>query len=448
MDAATLATVIMTVSVIITLALGFPIALSIGVSSVFAMMVILPFPQAMTTAAQRTFTGANSFSLLAIPFFILAGNIMNNGGIAKRLIGCANILAHRLPGSLAQTNIVANMMFGAVSGSGVAAASAMGGILHPLEKEEGYSPEFSAAVNIASGPTGMMIPPSNIMIVYATVAGSVSIAALFIGGYVPGILWGIGCMIVASIFAKRHGYVTTKRYSKKEILITLWKGLPSLFLIVVVIGGILFGVFTATEGSAIAVVYSLVLSFIYKSIKISSLPKILLESVKTTAVVEFMVCVSSIMSWVLSFAKIPQMVSVGMLQLSDNPIVILIIMNIILLIIGTFMDPTPAVLIFTPIFLPIVAVWGMHPVHFGLMMVMNLCIGTITPPVGAILFAGCRIGGVKIENVIRPLSAYFIVVLIALLMVTYIPALSLAIPELLGLVKLPEGFNMFFIGLQ
>ncbi len=446
MDVATLAALVMIVGVVVTLVMGFPIGLSIGFSSVLAMMVILPFPQAMTTAAQRTFTGANSFSLLAIPFFVLAGNIMNNGGIAKRLIGCANIFARRLPGSLAQTNIVANMMFGAVSGSGVAAASAMGGILRPLEEDAGYDPSYSAAVNIASGPTGMMIPPSNIMIVYATVAGSVSIAALFMAGYVPGILWGLGCMIVAGIIAKKRGYVSVQAYTAKEVLTTLWQGIPSLFLIVIVIGGILGGVFTATEGSAIAVVYSLLLSFAYKSIKIKDLPKILLESVKTTAVVEFLVCVSAIMSWVLSFARIPQMVSAGMLQLSDNPIIILLIMNAVLLIVGTFMDPTPAVLIFTPIFLPIVQAWGMHPVHFGLMMVMNLCVGTITPPVGAILFAGCRIGRVKIEAVIRPLLMYFLVVFIALLMVTYIPVLSLGIPHALDLIKLPETFNMFFIG--
>ena len=447
MEVATIAALVMIFTIIITLALGFPIGLSIGGGSVFAMMVILPFEPAMTTAAQKLFTGANSFSLLAIPFFVLAGNIMNNGGIAHRLIGCANLIAGRLPGHLAQTNIVANMMFGAVSGSGVAAASAMGGILGPLEDEEGYEPSYSAAVNIASGPTGMMIPPSNIMIVYATVAGSVSIAALFMAGYVPGIIWGIGCMIVAGIVAKKRKYVNKKTYKFAEACNVIWQGLPSLLLIVLVIGGILGGIFTATEGSAIAVVYSLLLSFIYKSIKLKDLPQILLDSVKTTAVVEFLVCVSAVMSFVLSFARIPQMVSAGMLQISENPFVILMIMNVILLFVGTFMDPTPAVLIFTPIFLPICETWGMHPVHFGLMMVMNLCVGTITPPVGAILFAGCRISNVKIQEVIKPLLWYFLVVFIALLLVTYIPFLTLGIPASLGLITLPETFNMFITGL-
>lgn len=433
MNIAALAALVMVVGIVITLALGFPIGLSIGTSSAAAILVILPFQQAMITAAQRFFTGANSFSLLAIPFFVLAGNIMNNGGIAHRLIGCARLVAHRLPGDLAQTNIVANMLFGAISGSGVAAASAMGSILGPMEKEEGYSEEFSAAVNIASGPTGMMIPPSNIMIVYSTVAGSVSIAALFMAGYIPGILWGIGCMVLTGFMAYKRGYISHGGYSVKQALKVLWEGVPSLLLIVIVIGGILKGVFTATEGSAIAVVYSLVLSFIYRTLKVSDLPKILLDSVKTTAVVEFLVCVSSIMSWVMSFAKIPQMISSAMLGISSNPIVLLLIMNLVLLIVGTFMDPTPAVLIFTPIFLPIVQAWGMSAVHFGLMMVMNLCVGTITPPVGAILFAGCKIGNVKIEQVIRTLLPFFGVVVVTLLMVTFIAPLSMAIPTALGL---------------
>ena len=445
MASATTAALIMVVLTVVTLILGFPIGLSIGIGSAASIMSILPFDQALITAAQRFFTSANSFSLLAIPFFVLAGNIMNNGGIAKRLIGCARLVAHRLPGDLAQTNIVANMLFGAISGSGVAAASAMGSILGPMEKEEGYAIDYSAAANIASGPTGMMIPPSNIMIVYATVAGSVSIAALFMAGYIPGVLWGLGCMILAGVVAKKRGYISKEHYTMKRALKVLWEGIPSLLLIVIVIGGILMGVFTATEGSAIAVVYSLVLSFIYRSITIKDLPKILLDSVKTTATVEFLVCVSGIMSWVMSFTKIPQLIATSLLALTNNPITILLIMNVVLLIVGTFMDPVPAVLIFTPIFLPICQTFGMHAVHFGLMIVMNLCVGTITPPVGAILFAGCKIANVKIDGVIKQLLPYFAIVCVSLLLVTFIPFLSLAIPSALGLVNIPEGFNMFFV---
>lgn len=445
MDTITLSAVLMVAIITVTLILGFPIGLSIGLGATAAILVILPFEQALTTASQRFFTSANSFSLVAIPFFVLAGNIMNSGGIAKRLIDAARLLTHRLPGDLAQTNIVANMLFGAVSGSGVAAASAMGSILGPMEEKEGYAKDFSAAVNIASGPTGMMIPPSNLMIVYATVAGSVSIAALFMAGYIPGIIWGIGCMIFAGFTAKKLGYHADLSFTAKESLAILWKAIPSLLLIVIVIGGILGGIFTASEGSAIAVAYALILSFIYRTIKIKDLPKILLESAKTTAVVEFLVCVSGIMAWVMSFTKIPQLIASLLLGLGSSPIVILLIINFVLLIVGTFMDPTPAVLIFTPIFLPICASFGMHPVHFGLMMVMNLCVGTITPPVGAILFAGCKIGNVKIEEVIKSLLPYFGVVVVALLFVTFIPGLSLIIPNSLGLITLPENYNMLFV---
>ena len=446
MDATTLAIILLLTITVVTLIIGFPIGLSIGLGSFVAMMVLMPSQQALLTSAKRYFTGANSFSLLAIPFFVLAGNLMNNGGIAKRLVGCARLIAHFFPGEIAQTNIVANMLFGAVSGSGVAAASAMGSILGPMEKEEGYDPAYSAAANIASCPTGMMIPPSNIMIVYATVASGVSIAALFMGGYLPGILWGIGCMVLAGIKAKKRGYVSHTHYDFKKTLKVLWEGIPSLLMIVIVIGGIIGGIFTATEGSAIAVVYSLLLGFLYRNIKLKDLPKIFLDSVKTTAVVEFMVCVSAILSFVMTFTRIPQTISTAVLATTSNPIVILIIMNVVLLIVGCFMDPTPAVLIFTPIFLPIAQTFGMNPIHFGLMIVMNLCVGTLTPPVGAILFAGCKIANIKIDEVIGELLPYFVVVLISLILVTYIPFFSLAIPKALGLVTLPANFNMFFIG--
>ena len=433
MTTTALAGVVMIALIFVTLAVGFPIGLSIGIGSAAAVYIIMPNAGSMMVSAQKMFQSVNSFALLAIPFFVLAGNLMNFGGIARRLVGCAKLVAHRLPGALAQTNIVANMLFGAMSGSGVAAAVAMGGILGPLEKEEGYSDEYIAVCNIASGPTGMMIPPSNIMIVYSTVAGSVSIAALFMAGYMPGILWGLGCMVVAGIMAKRRGYVSTDHYTWKFILKTLWEGIPSLLMIVIVIGGILGGIFTATEGSAIAVAYALILSFIYKNITVKDLPKIIFESVKTTAVIEYLVCVSGIMGYVMSYTKIPALVASAILGLTNSPVIILLIMNVILLIVGCFMDPTPAVLIFTPIFLPIVQTWGMHPVHFGLMMIMNLCVGTLTPPVGAILFAGCRTHGVKIEQIIKMLLPFFIVILVCLLLITYVPWLSMFIPQALGL---------------
>ncbi|HSR03794.1 MAG TPA: TRAP transporter large permease [Proteiniclasticum sp.] len=435
MDIALQAGLIMLVAVPILLIIGVPISIGIGLSSTLAMALILPFENAMITSAQRLFIGTNSFSLLAIPFFILAGNIMNNGGIAIRLVNCAKVISGKLPGSLAQSNIVANMLFGAISGSGVAAAAAVGGTMGPLQEKEGYSKEFSAAVNIASAPTGMLIPPSNTLIVYSTVAGSVSVSALFIAGYIPGILWGLGVMIIAGIMAKKEGYVSKDHYTLKRGLMVFLDAIPSLLLIVIVIGGILKGVFTATEGSAIAVVYSLVLSFIYRAIKPKDLPKILLDSARMTAIVIFMIGVSSIMSWVMAFTNIPQIIANALLSITSSKIIILLIMNVILLVIGTFMDPTPAVLIFTPIFLPMAESFGMHPVQFGIMIVFNLCIGTITPPVGPILFTGCKVGGVTIEQVFKRLIPFFIVTSVILLLVTFMPALSMTLPQMLDLVK-------------
>lgn len=423
------------VSLVIFLAIGVPISISIGLSSTIAMLVILPFDGAMVTSAQRVFIGTNSFSLLAIPFFILAGNIMNTGGIAIRLINCAKLFGRRFYGPLAQANVVANMLFGAISGSGVAAAAAVGGTISPIEEKEGYDKRFSSAVNISSAPTGMLIPPSNTLIVYSTVAGSVSISALFIAGYLPGILWGLGVMAVAGIMAKKLKYKSEGNINVKQIVKTILDAVPSLLLIIIVIGGILKGVFTATEGSAIAVVYSLILSLIYREMKLSDLPKIFLSSAQMTAIVIFMIGVSSIMSWVMAFANIPQKIAELLLGVTDSKVIILIIMNIILLVIGTFMDPTPAVLIFTPIFLPIVERFGMTPVHFGIMLVFNLCIGTITPPVGPILFTGCKVGRVSIEEVFKWLLPFYTVTILILFLVTFIPGFSLVLPQMFGLIK-------------
>lgn len=435
MDLALQIGVFIFVSLVIFLAIGVPISISIGLSSTIAMLVILPFDGAMVTSAQRVFIGTNSFSLLAIPFFILAGNIMNTGGIAIRLINCAKLFGRRFYGPLAQANVVANMLFGAISGSGVAAAAAVGGTISPIEEKEGYDKRFSSAVNISSAPTGMLIPPSNTLIVYSTVAGSVSISALFIAGYLPGILWGLGVMVVAGIMAKKLKYKSEGNINVKQVVKTILDAVPSLLLIIIVIGGILKGVFTATEGSAIAVVYSLILSLIYREMKLSDLPKIFLSSAQMTAIVIFMIGVSSIMSWVMAFANIPQKIAELLLGVTDSKVIILIIMNIILLVIGTFMDPTPAVLIFTPIFLPIVEKFGMTPVHFGIMLVFNLCIGTITPPVGPILFTGCKVGRVSIEEVFKWLLPFYAVTILILFLVTFIPGFSLILPKAFGLIK-------------
>ena len=435
MSTALLSGLIILVLLVIMLIAGVPIAVALGISSICAILPVMDTSVAVLTGAQRIFSGISVFSLLAIPFFILAGNIMNKGGIAVRLINLAKLVTGRAPGALAHTNVVANMLFGAISGSGTAAASAMGSIIGPIEKDEGYDPNFSAAANIATAPTGLLIPPSNVMITFSLVSGGTSVAALFMAGYIPGILWGLACMVVVYFIAKKKGYRSTSKITGKEKIKVLLEAIPCLLLIIIVIGGIIGGIFTATEGSVVAVVYSLLLSlFGYKSIKLKEIPQILKESAEMTGIIIFLIGVSSIMSWVMAFTNIPSLVSEGLLAISDNKFVILFIINIILLIVGTFMDMTPACLIFTPIFLPVCTALGMNTIHFGIMMIFNLCIGTITPPVGTTLFVGVKVGKVKIETVFRQLLWYFLAIFIVLMLVTYIPQLSLWLPSLMGYV--------------
>ncbi len=436
MDIALLSGLIIFVVLLIMLLAGVPIAVSLGVSSILAILPILDRGAAVVTGAQRIFSGISVFSLLAIPFFILAGNIMNRGGIAVRLINLAKLATGRIPGALAHTNAVANMLFGSISGSGTAAASAMGSIIGPIEEEEGYDREFSAAANIATAPTGLLIPPSNVMITYSLVSGGTSVAALFMAGYIPGILWGLACMTVIFFFAKKKGYLSTRTFDASERWKVILDAVPSLLLIVVVIGGIIGGIFTATEGSVVAVVYTLILSlFFYRTIRIRELPKIFLDSAEMTGIIIFLIGVSSIMSWVMAFTGIPGLVANALLGISSSRIVIFLIINVILLVVGTFMDMTPATLIFTPIFLPVCQKLGMHMVHFGIMMIFNLCIGTITPPVGTTLFVGVKVGKTSIEKVVGPLLWYFAAIFAVLMLVTYVPVLSLWLPGLLGYIK-------------
>ncbi len=419
-------------SFIVLLAFAVPVSFAIGISTLLTILMSLPLEATIAVVSQKMATALDSFSLLAIPFFILAGNLMNSGGIAMRLINLAKVMGGRLPGSLAHCNVLANMMFGAISGSAVAAAAAVGGTMAPLQKKEGYDPAYSASVNIASCPTGLLIPPSNTLIVYSLVSGGTSIAALFLAGYVPGILMGLGVMVVAGIIAKRRGYPVAERTTWAQIMKTAWDALPSLFLIVIIMGGIISGLFTATEASAIAIVYTLFLAVIvYRQVKLRDLPKIILDSAVTTSVVLLLIGCSMGMSWAMANADIPYMISDAILGVSENPLVILLIINITLLIVGIFMDMTPAVLIFTPIFWPIAQEMGMDPVHFGIMMVFNLCIGILTPPVGSALFIGCSVGKVSIDKVIVQLIPFFVVLFLTLMLVTYIPQISLFLPNLL-----------------
>jgi tripartite ATP-independent transporter DctM subunit len=420
-------------SFVILLSLNVPIAISIGVSSILTMLFTIAPGPAVTTVAQQMATGINSFTLLAIPFFILSGMLMGRGGIARRLIDMAKVIVGVFPGGLAYVNILACMFFGAISGSAVAATSAIGGFMIPIMNKEGYNKNFNTAITVTASTTGLLIPPSNILIVYSLASGGVSIAALFIAGYLPGILVGLGLMAVAAITAIIKKYPTGSRVSLLEALKKVLDSIPSLLLIVIVIGGIIAGFFTATEASAVAVVYSFFLSVVlYREIKLKEIPDVLLKTVETTAIVMLLIGASTAMSWILSYENIPQNISATLVSLTNSKVVIFLIINMVLLAVGTFMDMTPAVLIFTPIFLPVATNLGMDPIHFGIMMVLNLCIGLCTPPVGSVLFVGCGISKTSITDMVKPLLPLYIAMVVALLFVTYIPEISLWLPRFFG----------------
>ncbi|MBT5270567.1 MAG: TRAP transporter large permease, partial [Candidatus Marinimicrobia bacterium] len=388
---------------------------------------------AITTIAQRVATGIDSFALLAIPFFILSGQLMGRGGIARRLIDFAKVLVGMFPGGLAYVNVVACMFFGAISGSAAAATTAIGGFMIPVMNKEGYDKNFNTALTVTASTTGLLIPPSNILIVYSLASGGVSIAALFIAGYIPGILLGTGLIGAAAIIATIRKYPRGERPSLVYAIKKLGDAIPSLMLIVIVIGGIIAGIFTATEASAIAVLYSLLLSLVfYKEVKVGQLSEILLRTVEITAMVMLLIGASSAMSWILSYENIPQSISHALVSMTESKFLILLIINLILLVVGTFMDMTPAVLIFTPIFLPVVATLGISPLHFGIMMILNLCIGLTTPPVGTVLFVGCGIGKTTIGNLAKSLLPFYAVMIAVLMLITYIPWLTEALPAFFG----------------
>ncbi|ECG8591451.1 TRAP transporter large permease [Salmonella enterica subsp. salamae] len=419
---------------VVLLAMGAPIGICIVIASFSTMMLVLPFDISMFATAQKMFSSLDSFALLAVPFFVLSGVIMNSGGIAARLVNFAKLFTGKLPGSLSYTNIVGNMMFGAISGSAIAASTSIGGVMVPMSAREGYDRGFAAAVNIASAPTGMLIPPTTAFILYALASGGTSIAALFAGGLVAGILWGVGCMLVTLVVAKRHNYRVFFTVQKGMALKVAIEAIPSLLLIVIIVGGIVQGIFTAIEASAIAVVYTLLLTMVfYRTLKIKDLPSILLQTVVMTGVIMFLLATSSAMSFSMSITNIPAALSDMILGISANKLVILLVITVFLLIIGAFMDIGPAILIFTPILLPIMTKLGVDPVHFGIIMIYNLAIGTITPPVGSGLYVGASVGKVKVEDVIKPLMPFYGAIIGVLLFITYIPEITLFLPRLLGI---------------
>jgi len=427
---------VLVLSFVILLALSVPIAISIGIATILTMLFTIAPGPAITTVAQQMATGINSFALLAIPFFILSGQLMGRGGIARRLIDFAKVIVGWLPGGLAYVNTIACMFFGAISGSAVAATSAIGTFMIPSMEKEGFDKNFSTAVTVTGSTTGLLIPPSNVLIVYSLASGGVSIAALFIAGYLPGFIVGLGLITVSAIISIIKKYPVGGKTGVIESIKKFLDAIPSLLLIIIVIGGIIAGIFTATEASAVAVLYSLVLSVLfYREVKFKELPEILLKTVETTAIVMLLIGTSKAMSWIMSYENIPQNITATLIALTESKIVILLIINILLLIVGTFMDMTPAVLIFTPIFLPIVVELGMTPLHFGIMMVLNLCIGLCTPPVGSVLFVGCGVGKTTIGDMVKPLLPFYVAMVIALLLVTYIPWLSLYLPSVFGFIN-------------
>lgn len=429
-----LSIVVLFVSFFTLLLLKVPVAYSIGISTTLSLLLNIDKLPGITTIAQRMTTGIDSFALLAIPFFVLAGEIMKRGGIANRLINFAKSLVISLPGGLAYVNVLASMLFGAISGSAIAATSAIGSIMTDRMEKEGLPREFSASVNITSSTTGLLIPPSNILIVYALASGgAASVAALFIAGYLPGILLGVALMGYIAFVVSRKDFSKGKRLPLIQIWTYFRKAFFSLLLLVIVVGGIVAGIFTATEASVIAVLYAAILAMIYGDVKLKDFPSILLTSAKTTAVVMFLICTSMAMSWLFSFEGIPALMSDFLLDQFSNKFLVFLLINIILLVVGTFMDITPAVLIFTPIFLPVVMELGMDPVHFGIVLVLNLCIGLCTPPVGTILFVGSGVANVSVSKVIKPLLPFLAIMILVLLLILYIPQITMILPEIFGL---------------
>ena len=406
-----------------------PIAFSLGISSLITCLYSgIP----LTPLAQRMVASLDSFPLMTIPFFILAGHIMAEGGIAKRILDFASILVGRLRGGLAMINIVGSMFFGGTTGSSVADVASIGPVLIPMMEKKGYGKDFAVAVTVCASTTGIILPPSHNAILYAVAAGgTVSIGAMFLAGYVPGLMIGLGMMIVSYFLALSRGYEKESAKSFSESWAALKNGFLSLMAAVIIVGGIISGIFTATESGAIACLYALVLTvFHYKELKISQLPEILQKVAITCGMVFFLVATSSAFGWIMAYEHIPQNIAAGISSLTKDPLYILMIVNVFILVVGFFMDMAASILILTPIFLPIALSIGMHPVHFGIMLLLNLSIGLVHPPVGTALFVGCAIAKCSLESTVKAVLLFIPVLLVVLLLVTYVPAVTMTLPKM------------------
>lgn len=425
----TVAIVLLIGTFIVLLVMKAPISFSLLASSIVtALYLKLPLMSVMVQMVK----GVHSFSLMAIPFFILAGEIMGQGGISKRIIAFTNVLVGRVRGGLAQVNILASMFFGGISGSAIADVSSVGAMLIPMMKDNGYDSDYSVDVTITSACQGLIIPPSHNMIIFAVSAGGVSVGRLFLGGMLPGILLGVSLMIVSYIIAVKRGYPKGRKITLSEGIKITADALLGLMTAVIIIGGVIGGVFTATESAAIACLYAFIITFfVYREIPISAMKGILTNSLKTLSMVLALLACCNAFGWLLAYLQVPALVTNALLGISNNRIILLLLINVMLLALGCIMDMAPLIMITTPILLPVVQAIGMDTIQFGVMMVLNLAIGLCTPPVGAVLFVGCSIGKTSIEKVTKSLMPFYLAMIVTLLMVTFIPQISLFIPNLL-----------------
>ncbi|WP_312272620.1 TRAP transporter large permease [Pseudescherichia sp.] len=416
----------------ILLALGMPVAFAVGLSAVAgALWIDLPLEALMIQIT----SGVNKFTLLAIPFFILAGAIMAEGGIARRLVNFAYVFVGFIRGGLSLVNIVASTFFGAISGSSVADTASIGSVMIPEMEKKGYPREYAAAVTASGSVQAILIPPSHNSVIYSLAAGgTVSIATLFIAGVLPGLLLGVSLMVLCLGFAHKRGYPKGERIPFKQALKILFDALWGLMTVVIILGGILSGIFTATESAAVACLWAFfVTMFIYRDYKWSELPKLMCRTVKTVTIVMILIGFAAAFGAVMTYMQLPVRITEFFTSLSDNKYVILMYLNIMLLLVGTLMDMAPLILILTPVLLPVTNSLGIDPVHFGMIMMVNLGIGLITPPVGSVLFVASAVSKQKIETVVKAMMPFYAMLLVVLAMVTYIPAISLWLPGVLGM---------------
>lgn len=406
-----------------------PIAFALGISSVLTA-IYLDIP--LLLIFQKMVNGLNSFTFLAVPFFILAAQIMTDGGISDKLMKFANVIVGKIRGGTAMVNVITSMFFGGVSGSSVADVSSIGSFLIPAMEKEGYDKDYSVAVTVTSSVQGVIIPPSQNMIYYSLAAGGISISKLFLAGYIPGMLLGLALMFVTYIIAVKRRYPVGKGFTLRESLLIVKDAILGLFTVVIIIGGIVFGIFTATESAAVAGVYAiLITTFVYKNMTFNKIKEIFLSSSKTLAMIIAIIATSSSFGFLLAYLKVPTLVSNFFLTISDNPVIIMFLMNILLLVLGMVMDMGVLILLLTPILLPVATQIGIHPIHFGIIMILNLGLGLCTPPVGTSLFVGCAIADLPIEKSIRSFIPFYVSMLLILLLIIAIPELTLWLPSVI-----------------